>query len=251
MDGKSLYKFDMRNLSRIIILPVILLMTIFSLAKPSFSSDSSLTLASFNIPPYLYHDDQGNVIGSLVDLLDKASEKSGIHIEYRLTNWSRAQEEVRNGNIDLIFPVVHTQEREAWLEYPQNPVTHFEMTLFSRKINPVAFDGTPTSLHGLRIGKIDKAKMHPMFSKLEDSGKIDVVPHRELTHLIKSVANGRLDSFASPKKMVLWHLEQQNLATITPISPNIGTSAIYLALSKKSKNKESWQKLIQNLKTLD
>jgi len=221
------------------------------LPGPASAENRALRVAGFEAPPYLYLTDTNKPAGLLVDVLDAASEKSGVPVEYLVSSWPRAQLEVRQGRADLIFPVVYTPERENWLEYPQTPITRFEMMIFARKDAPFEFAGAAEELHGLTIGKIAGGRMHPNFRELEQSGEARVEGRENLRELILGTHLNRLDAFIAPHLMVLWTMERGQITTVAPFKIPMGVSDIFLAVSKQSQNKDLWLKLQRHLPTLE
>ncbi|TBU86450.1 substrate-binding periplasmic protein [Phytopseudomonas dryadis] len=71
-------------------------------------------------PPYLWRDPQhpGQLIGATVDLLKAVSEDIGVTIEVIYTGpWSRAQDEVRTGRVDLLAGAFLTLSRLESMDF--------------------------------------------------------------------------------------------------------------------------------------
>ncbi|MES0882746.1 substrate-binding periplasmic protein [Roseibium sp. SCP14] len=220
-------------------------------SQAAFATPDQIIITGFEAPPYFYTDQTGNPTGLLVELVQEASRKSGVSVKFAVTNWPRAQLETRNGGADLIFPVVRTPERESWLEYPLAPITRFEMMIFSNGNPEFSFTGNADELHGLRIGKIAKGRMHPKFRALEESGKALVEPRDNVDQLITAVHHGRIDAFVAPRLMTLWTIDKMGIEDVHPFATPMGVSNIYLALSKKSKKRLAWEKLSKALPNLE
>jgi len=240
----------MRNTIRLVH-GIFLLLLLSGPAQPAFADAETLIITGFEAPPYLHTNDNGDPIGLLVDHVREASEASGVPVRFVVTNWPRAQLEVRKGSADLIFPVVHTPERDAWLDYPADPTVRFAMSIFAHEDAAFDFSGNTADLHGLRIGKIAQGRMHPKFRALEESGKAIIEPRDNVNQLITAVKHKRLDAFVAPLLMTLWTADDMKVRTVQPFAEPIGVSNIYLAFSKKSPKQEAWKRLQASLTSLE
>ncbi len=63
-------------------------------------------------PPYIFLDASGAPKGILVDIWNLWGQKTGIPVEYRLTEWSAALAAVRNGQADVVGGLARTPRRE-------------------------------------------------------------------------------------------------------------------------------------------
>jgi ABC-type amino acid transport substrate-binding protein len=237
--------------SRLVLAAIFGLSLLFHQSKFALAGPDQLIITGFEAPPYFYSDETGNPTGLLVELVRDASRKSGVPVNFVVTNWPRAQLEAKNGRADLIFPVVHTPEREAWLEYPHAPITRFEMMVFANRNPEFSFSGNVSDLKGLRIGKIAKGRMHPKFRLLEEGGQAYVEPRDNVRQLINAVHHGRLDAFVAPRLMTLWTADMIGIEGVEPFETPMGMSNIYLAFSRKSSKRAAWQRLRQALPSLE
>ncbi|GAA0777513.1 transporter substrate-binding domain-containing protein [Roseibium denhamense] len=224
------------------------LCSIFGLVAKA--EDRALVLTGFEAPPYLYLDASGVPTGLLVDIVRGASEESGVPVKFLVTSWPRAQLETERGRADLIFPVVYTKEREAWLEYPIDPITQFEMMIFAHKDAPFSFSGDASDLHGMTIGKIANGRMHPNFRALEESGKATVEGRESIEELLRGSQLRRLDAFVAPYLLTIWTANNLGISAVKEFQDPIGVSDIFLALSKKSANADLWERFQPHLPSL-
>lgn len=215
------------------------------------ADDNRLVLVGLQAPPYFYTDQTGEPRGLLVEAITRASQRSGVPVDLVVSNWPRAQHEVKIGRADLIFPVVFTPDRQDWLEYPDDPVIRFEMMVFARVDPDFAFNGQVETLHGLRIGKIAKGRMHPEFRRLEESGKAEIEGRDTLEQLITAAHHSRLDAFVTPRLMTLWTIEKMQLDTVQAFETPLGVSDIFIGFSRMSQKRAAWQKLLEELESLE
>lgn len=90
-----------------------------------------------NFPPYTYRNSDGGPEGLLVDRWRLWSSKTGVPVEFTLRNWSQAQQDLQNGEADVIDLIYRTPSREAHYEfsppYADMPVgiySHNDITVF-------------------------------------------------------------------------------------------------------------------------
>lgn len=102
-------------------------------------------------PPYLWRDpeDPQRLIGVNADLLRHVGESLGLEVQVRYAGpWSRAQEEVRTGRIDLLAGYFVTQARQQAMDFISPPFLHTPSVVWVRR------DG------GLDYGKWSDLKGH-------------------------------------------------------------------------------------------
>ncbi len=94
-----------------------LLLGILGLCYPSHAEDLSSTpitvISDDNYPPYLFKDADGNTVGIVADLWALWSQKTGIKVTLVSTVWASAQQQLLNGQADVIEMIFKNPEREA------------------------------------------------------------------------------------------------------------------------------------------
>lgn len=223
------------------------------IATPEAISEEgeALTIATVEIPPYVMRREDGSLYGVFIDLMESASEQSGIAVSFDVSNWPRAQIKAQHGEVDAIFPVIFTQERTSWLTYPEDPLMAFRFSIFVQDDNTVEFDGDLETLRGMTIGRLGKSKLHPRFTEAEESGIVTIEEIPSLDQLAIMVSRGRIDGFAIAHLMGLWAIERTGADNVVPLETPIGVSNIFLALSKKSGREKHWRKLLEAASFMD
>ena len=93
-------------------------------------------------PPYLWRDPQNpqQLIGVNADLLKYLGKQLGLEIELIYTGpWSRAQEEVRTGRIDLMAGYFLTQARQQQMDFIAPPFLHTPSVVWVRQDSAFAY----------------------------------------------------------------------------------------------------------------
>lgn len=87
-------------------------------------------------PPLLWGkpDDAARLTGAAVELLEKALEPSGIHVDaLHVGSWDQAQQEVRSGRVDMLAGVFLTPERMGEMDYIYPPYMEIPSVVFVRR----------------------------------------------------------------------------------------------------------------------
>jgi len=93
-------------------------------------------------PPYLWRDPQNpqQLIGANADLLKYLGKQLGLDIDFVYVGpWSRAQEEVRTGRIDLMAGYFLTEARRQQMDFIAPPFLHTPSVVWVRRDNAFAY----------------------------------------------------------------------------------------------------------------
>lgn len=95
-------------------------------------------------PPYLWRDPQNpqRLIGANADLLKRLGSELGLEIDVVYGGpWSRAQEEVKTGRIDLIAGSFRTALREETMDFISPPFLNTPSVVWVRHDAPFSYSG--------------------------------------------------------------------------------------------------------------
>lgn len=95
-------------------------------------------------PPLLWvnPDDPGRLVGAAVELLEKALEPAGIHVDaLNVGGWSQAQQEVRSGRVDVLAGAFLTPERLGEMDYVYPPFMEIPSVVFVRRGEAFPYSG--------------------------------------------------------------------------------------------------------------
>ncbi|MGH1463297.1 MAG: substrate-binding periplasmic protein [Neptuniibacter sp.] len=223
---------------RMIIQPLLLItgLMLLSLSAKAEDSPRRMVITGLEAPPYVILGEQDNVSGILVELIQQALEPIGIQPVFKISNWPRAFETVKNGHADAIIPTIKSADREEYFVFPNEPLIILKMVLLKNSSRSIDFNGDVRELDHLRIGKIRKARVAPDFDTAVASGKLLLVEERTTFGLLAlGVARGRLDLMAGDELMSLWGAAANGvIKDIEPIEPHLAKVPVYLAISKQS-----------------
>lgn len=86
-------------------------------AKIKSPETNKITILSDFIPPYVYQDEQGNIVGKDVDKLKKIFKLANIDYKLEYRPWNRALSEVKNQSNVLMYPISRTPDREKEFQW--------------------------------------------------------------------------------------------------------------------------------------
>ena len=123
-----------------------LLLSLFMLLLPELAAAEALcsqltATGNPEYPPYLWRDPHNpeQLIGANADLLKEVGKALGLEVKVVYGGpWSRAQEEVRTGRIDLMAGYFLTHERERQMDFISPPFLRTRSVVWVRQDN--AFD---------------------------------------------------------------------------------------------------------------
>ncbi|MGB1238689.1 MAG: substrate-binding periplasmic protein [Pseudomonadales bacterium] len=106
-------------------------------------------------PPYNYLDEQGNLQGIAVDLLERAYRQGGVSFDrthIRVQPWPRSYRQVQKGSNVMLFSMTRTPAREALFQWA-GPISKTKVVLLAKRGRGIKID-TVDDLSGYVIGGI-------------------------------------------------------------------------------------------------
>lgn len=187
-------------------------------------------------PPYLWRDpaDPKHLIGANADLLQHIGEQLGVKIEViHSGSWARAQEEVRDGRVDLLAGAFLSTPRLAWMDYvhPAFYVTPSVVWVQQGKDLPYA------GWHDL-VGKQGATLVNNSFGQGFDqfaAQSLQVQQLPNLTQALQMLLLGRVDYVLYERYPGLAVARQLGMEQqLASLDPPISSEGLYLTLSHNS-----------------
>ncbi|CAH0539269.1 substrate-binding periplasmic protein [Vibrio marisflavi] len=88
-----------------------------------------LKIASLPYPPFTYLED-GKPKGIAVDIVAEVMNRLNVEHDIMVIPWARAMRGMEIGDVDALFPMFKTTEREVFTHYPDLPVVYESMAMF-------------------------------------------------------------------------------------------------------------------------
>lgn len=191
-------------------------------------------------PPYEYTDTTTKqVTGSSVDIIKELSNKLNFNVEILSLPWERCLQMNKDGDMDGIFTVSKTTDREQYLIYPQKSIQNVSYIFATTKGSKTAWNESKNVNHipqpiGSPQGySVTKTLKEIKNIKVDDSAQSDEVN-------LNKLLLGRLGSIAiGPQALELLIKEKNVSDKIQMLNPPfVDSKKYYIAISKKYKNDE-------------
>jgi polar amino acid transport system substrate-binding protein len=229
--------------SALFILSIILLAgaPLFSYADKNTSNLPECTKLSATgnpeYPPYLFKDSHNpkTLIGANTEILKEVGKALNIEIEVIYSGpWSRAQQEVREGRIDLLAGAFFTVPRAQYMDYIYPPFLTTKSVVWVDKDRPIKYAKKEDliGLKGITVINNSFGQEFDTFAKAQLS--ISTVP--SLKQAFRMMKLGRVDYLLyeeSPATAYAASLRIEGQTDI--IGPEISSEGLYLTLSHQSK----------------
>jgi polar amino acid transport system substrate-binding protein len=101
--------------------------------------------------PYVYEDNNGKSLGLDYETTAIVFKRLGIEVEWQFLPWKRCLSMLESGQADGALDIFHSDERDATLLYPSEPLSEVQFVMFYANERPHPFR-TLDDLQGLTIG---------------------------------------------------------------------------------------------------
>jgi polar amino acid transport system substrate-binding protein len=191
-------------------------------------------------PPYEYTDTTTKqVTGSSVDIIRKLTNKLNYDVEISSLPWERCLQMNKEGDMDGIFTVSKTTDREKYLIYPQENIQNVSYIFVTMRGSNIGWDkskninNVPQPIGSNQGYSVTKFLKQIKNIKVDDSAQSDEVN-------LNKLLLGRLGSIViGPQALDLLVKEKNISDKIQQLNPPfIESKKYYIAISKKYKNDE-------------
>lgn len=193
-----------------------------------------ILLAAMDYPPHYGESLKQN--GPLIELVVTAYQQQDYQVEIVFLPWIRALEWSKQGRVDGVIGIWHSQEREAFLLY-SNPIYPNEMFFYQRTGRELTFSTYADLVkQNLTLGS---TRGYQQVKGLEESGiKINYV-NNDIQNF-KLLVKGRIDLLVADKAYANYILASPELKSIAPrvqpIDQVLEQRQQFLAISKLTAN---------------
>lgn len=105
---------------------------ILLLTLPASGRESITVLSDDNYPPYIFRDSYGKIQGIIVDQWELWSRKTGIDVELKAMDWSKALTLMNHGGADVIDTLFYNAERALIYDYGK-PYADIDVNIYFEK----------------------------------------------------------------------------------------------------------------------
>lgn len=222
------------------------------IVPPLYAEDAPIKLATQEYPPYIVQD--GNSAkGLTVDIVKEVFSRMKRNISLEFYPWARALAVLESGQVDGLFTIKRTPERESTMLFPNESLISQDYVFFVLKNSKITFDGDLSKLNEVSIGVVDKTSYGGKFDTAAKNGefkKLDPASNNEMT--FKKLLAGRVDAVICSRLVGIEFLEQLGgLDKVKVAGPPVETLVSYLVFSRKRDNTQlaaAFDKAISSMK---
>ena len=151
----------------------------FLIASPAlFSAEKVIFASPERLPPKIFKEN-GVLRGTYVEIITAVCKRMNVEPVFIQYPWARAVSMVKNGKVDAIFPPFKTKEREEFLYFPEEPISHTRNAIFARKARKIKITKLE-DLQPLVVGVIDQYSYGSEFDRLKSSLTVDLSRTEEM-----------------------------------------------------------------------
>lgn len=207
-----------------------------AMAEGSGQCDRLVATGNPEYPPYLWRQ-PGNaraLVGANQIILEAVSQRLGIPIEVVYTGpWSRAQEEVRSGRVDLIAGAFYTEPRTTFMEYIQPAFLTTRSVVWKRTFVDFSYSQWPDLKNYDGATVINNSFGQAFDSYARENLPIETVA--SLEQAFRMLAQGRIDYVLYEEFPGQAYSDRMNLSyVIENVEPPISEEELFLTVSRRS-----------------
>lgn len=193
-------------------------------------------------PPYLWRDPQSpqHLIGANADLLALIGEQLGVKIDIIYTGpWSRAQDEVRTGRVDMLAGAFLTLPRLEIMDYVHPAFFNTPSVVWVRKGEGFPYSGWE-DLRGRTGGILVNNSFGQQFDSFAKAN-LDLEQVPSLVQAFQKLLLGRTDYVINERYPGMALAGTQGMVdSLETLEPPISSEGLYLTLSHDSACNDPW-----------
>lgn len=193
-------------------------------------------------PPYLWRDPQSpkHLIGANADLLKLIGEQLGVKIDIIYTGpWSRAQDEVRTGRVDMLAGAFLTLPRLEVMDYVHPAFFNTPNVVWVRKGEGFPYSGWE-DLRGRTGGILVNNSFGQQFDSFAKAN-LDLEQVPSLVQAFQKLLLGRTDYVINERYPGMALAGVQGMANnLETLEPAVSSEGLYLTLSHDSACNDPW-----------
>lgn len=187
-------------------------------------------------PPYLWRvsTDSQQMQGAIALLMEYVSQQLGKTIDLRYVgSWGRVQEEVAEGEIDLIAGAFYTEKRSYRMNYIRPAFQQTRTAVWVRKDQPFVFNQWSDLQNRAGVTVINNS----FGQQFDDYARqnLDIYEAVRLSQGLQMLIAGRVDYFVYEENPArAYAAELELLHHIRPMEQALSSEDLYLTISRKS-----------------
>lgn len=192
---------------------------------------------TFRYPPLAYENDDGAPEGIFVNMISTIMARIGHGVRIEVFPWTRALHMVKSGKADGIFTAYKNEEREQFLDYPEEVLFPQAVYFYKNRKSDIQFNGDMNSLTTRRIGVVSTISYGKTFDKFKS--ELTLERARKLEHNFTKLLLGRIDLLPSDKIVADNVIAKMGIKEhVTLVPHQLDSIPSYIAFSKKRNLKQ-------------
>jgi polar amino acid transport system substrate-binding protein len=210
-----------------------LALALLLLLAPAPARADTFRLATLDYPPYSVAR-RGAVTGIAAETVRAAFARLGHEARIELLPWAEALDQAKNGEIDGVFTIFRTPEREAFLDFSREVLADQVMVLLARAGSGLEIESL-SAVAGKNIGVVRGLSYGPVFDQAARTGALPrITAFASGEENLKALLAGRVDLAVSNRYGAMDILTRLGRAADTEeLSPPLETAPSYLAFSRR------------------
>ncbi len=203
-----------------------------------------------NYPPYHYVNENGELVGICVEVVENVFDKLGVDIEFEQNSWTRCLHLVEIGKADAMMNLFKTDERSEFMHFDNNVIEYEINALWTKKENAVNYTGDILkSIGDKSIGIIKDYSYGEAFDSIKEELNIDDTSINEEV-LVKKLASDRLDFIFGNQLVIKWQADKMGvLDEIKMLEPVVSKGGLHIGFSKANDLEEVSKKFSDTLES--
>ena len=178
--------------------------------------------------PFAFLDADGKPAGITIDIWKLWSSKTGIPVEFQLTQWNEALDAVLTGKADAIGGLFKTEERQQKFDFTHSFFTISTSVFFHQQIHGIR---GIEDLHGFPIGVVGGDSAEELIRQYHP--KTLLMPYPGMEDLIKAAVSGEVKVFVADSEVARFYLAKHDQQGIIRESTQpVAANALHAAVTK-------------------
>ena len=208
------------------------LVFLLSMSNLPFAYSADVLAVGTEFAQIFERDASGEFSGLGVEIIRAMAKQAGDTVSFQIYPWSRAQWMVENNQAQILVGPYKTAEREAKFTFASRAFYRDDMVFYVKKGTDFHWDGTYSSLRGVKIGAVNGWVYGRQFESNRPALKPEMV--YSLTTGLKMLLVNRFDFLASNVRNTETLAKSLGLANeIVVLAPIIDNENGYLAYCKQ------------------
>ncbi len=167
-----------------------LLVFMVTALMPSRAMAQKLVFDFESYPPYEFVENS-KVLGTDVDIIREVCKRIGYEAVFMEKPWKRCEEEVKAGDVDAIFSLFKTDEREQYLYFPVESLSFEKDMVIAKKGKGKA--GKIEDLNGKTIGSVVGYSYGDAFDEAAKKKSFRLEECQNNEQMLKKLIEDRMD----------------------------------------------------------